>query len=244
MVSLRPHLAGLTAHAVPEFLRGFAAVLVTLAWLGSPQSVRSSPALDSWIAAQTNIQTWSAEFTQTRSLKALSQPLKASGHVWFAAPNRFHWELGDPAQTIAVRDAAEMLVIYPNLKRAERYPLDGREAGPWRDALALLEAGFPRSRQELESRFKILSETRLDDIVALDLQPKPPAARRMMPRIRVEFSAVDYSLRGTELHFADGSTLRNDFKKPTLNPTLDPHLFHPKLDEGFKIVEPLKKAAF
>src|SRR5258708_6942923 len=33
-----------------------------------------SAALNSWLAAQTNIQTWSADFLQTRTLKALTQP--------------------------------------------------------------------------------------------------------------------------------------------------------------------------
>jgi len=32
-----------------------------------------------WFAAQTNLQSWSADFTQTRSLKVLSQPLVANG---------------------------------------------------------------------------------------------------------------------------------------------------------------------
>jgi hypothetical protein len=35
-----------------------------------------------------------------------------------------------------------MLVIYPKLKRAERYPLHDQAAGPWKDTLALLEAGI------------------------------------------------------------------------------------------------------
>src|SRR5437667_5010187 len=105
----------------------------------------SSSALGAWLISQTNIQTWSAEVIQTRALKSLTQPLTASGHVWFAAPNRFRWELGNPPLTIAVRAPKEMLVIYPRLKRVERYPLEGNQAGEWRDALALLEAGFPRS---------------------------------------------------------------------------------------------------
>ena len=33
----------------------------------------------------------------------VNQVLTESGHVWFAAPNRFRWELGHPAKTIAVR---------------------------------------------------------------------------------------------------------------------------------------------
>src|SRR5881296_2017055 len=55
-----------------------------------------------WLQAQTNIQTWSADVKQIRSLKTLLQPLTATGHVWFAAPNQFRWEIGQPPQTIAV----------------------------------------------------------------------------------------------------------------------------------------------
>ena len=41
---------------------------------------------DSWLNAQTNIQTWSADVVQTRNLKSVAQPLTAEGRVWFAAP--------------------------------------------------------------------------------------------------------------------------------------------------------------
>src|SRR5262249_20656241 len=77
------------------------------------QAADTNAILNSWFAAQTNLQTWSADFTQTRTLKALTQPLVAVGRVWFAMPNRFRWELGSPPQTIALRNADEMLVIYP-----------------------------------------------------------------------------------------------------------------------------------
>src|SRR6266581_4757742 len=53
--------------------------------------------LAQWLSAQTNLQTWSADVTQTRSLKTLTQPLTARGRVWFAAPNRFRWELLEPS---------------------------------------------------------------------------------------------------------------------------------------------------
>src|SRR5262245_49144133 len=48
-----------------------------------------STTLSGWLQAQTNFQSWSASFIQTRSLKALKDPLVSTGHVWFAAPNRF-----------------------------------------------------------------------------------------------------------------------------------------------------------
>ena len=135
-----------------------------------------------------------------------------------------------------------MLVIYPNLKRAERYRLAGNDTGPWRDALSLLEAGFPRSEAELQSRFKIIQQTSTNEVTELTLQPKSSAARKMIPQIKIAFSASDFSLRATELQFADGSTMRNDFKNAILNPHIDENLFAPRLDSAFKIVEPLKKS--
>lgn len=200
-----------------------------------------SPEVAAWLEAQPKIESWSADFLQTRSLKSLAQPLTASGHVWFHAPNRFRWELGHPAQTIAVREPAELLVIYPRLKRVERFPLAGSATGPWRDALALLEAGFPRSAAELEGQYNILSQANKAGQVELVLQPKSAAARRMMPQITIEFDPHDYSLRATVLKFADGSTMRNDFKSPVLNPKIDPQLFEPPIPSDYKVVEPLKK---
>jgi outer membrane lipoprotein-sorting protein len=196
--------------------------------------------LDNWLAAQPKIQTWSSDFIQTRTLKALTQPLTATGHVWFAEPNRFRWELGRPAQTIAVREPQEMLVIYPLLKRVERYPLTSDQPGPWRDALALIEAGFPRNRSDLESHFRILSQTARSNACEIALQPRSASARRMMPQIKIVFGTNDLQLHATELQFADGSTLRNDFTNTVINPPVDAALFAPKIASDFKVVEPVK----
>ncbi|HEY2953239.1 MAG TPA: outer membrane lipoprotein carrier protein LolA [Verrucomicrobiae bacterium] len=216
--------------------------IVCLSYLFLPsQSRAADPALTAWLAAQTNIQTWSAEVIQTRTLKTLAQPLTNTGHIWFAAPNRFRWEIGSPAQTIAVRQAVEMLVIYPRLKRAERYPLDGELKSQWKEMLDLLEAGFPRSQSDLETRFKMLSLTSSNDVHRVALQPRSPAARRMMPQITITFSTIGFALRATELQFADGSTLRNEFRNAILNPKLDAGAFEAKLGDDYKIVEPLKK---
>jgi outer membrane lipoprotein-sorting protein len=199
------------------------------------------PTVESWLAAQTNIKTWSADFVQTRNFKSLTQPLTKKGHLWFAAPNQFRWELGNPAETIAVKGPNELQVIYPRLKRVERFPMSGEQAGPWKDALALLEAGFPRNASELETQYNILQQSVQKPVARVVLQPKSAAARRMMPQILIEFDTEKLSLRSTELQFADGSSFRNDFDHALLNPSLDPQQFTPALPSDYKIVEPLKK---
>lgn len=217
------------------------AAAVLMAWPRRAAAAELNAAVQSWLAAQTNIQTWSADFVQTRALKTLTQPLTALGHVWFQAPNLFRWELGHPPQTIALRAPSELLIFYPRLKRVERFALTGERTGPWRDALALLETGFPRSQAQLESQYNLLGQSVTNETCELVLQPKSSSARRMMPQIKIEFDTRTSSLRGTELQFADGSTLRNDFKDAVLNPHIDPKMFSPEIPSDYKVTEPLRK---
>ena len=227
------------------YVKHYLQILMLLVFAAGSRDTSSgaalSPVLKSWLAAQTNMQTWAAEVVQTRTLKSLSQPLTATGHVWFAAPNRFRWELGSPAQTIAVRAPQELLVIYPRLKRVERFPLSGQQSGPWRDALALLEAGFPRSEAEMEkqynTRFRKVAREHLRTRHATKVSRRAPNDPADQNRLRHQ----ELLAGGTELQFADGSTMRNDFKNEVLNPPIDEKLLSPDIPKEYKVVEPLKK---
>jgi outer membrane lipoprotein-sorting protein len=215
------------------------AALCLLARDAAAQS--SATLLDRWISAQTNLHTWTADCTQTRSLKVLSQPLVASGKVWVMVPDRFRWELGQPAQTVALRQPDQLLILYPRLKRVEKYPLRGAQTGPWKDALALLEASFPRSRADLESHFRVLSITETNSMMQVTLQPKSASARKFMAEIQVDVSTNGFSPIATELRFSDGSSMRNDFTNVVINAPLGEDLFDAKLDPSFSVVEPLRQ---
>ena len=113
--------------------------------------------------------------------------------------------------------------------------------GQWKDTLALLEAGFPRSQVDLEKQFKVVSVIATNDVNIATLQPRSASARRMMPQITLAFATNDFQLRATELQFGDGSTMRNEFRNAELNPKLDATLFAPRLEPDFKVVEPMKR---
>jgi outer membrane lipoprotein-sorting protein len=194
-----------------------------------------------WLAAQSNLKTWTADFTQTRTLKTLKRPLKSHGHLIFAAPNNFRWQLGDPAQTIAIRNSNEMTVVYPKLKRAERYPLSGAGNEPWRDALALMDAGFPTSAAELESRFKLVSLRFTNDLAQIALEPRSAMAKKFMSEVQLSLHTNDYSMVANQLQFSDGSILRNDFTNAVKNPTLTLDEFDAKIPSDYTVVEPMKK---
>jgi outer membrane lipoprotein carrier protein len=222
MVSLRAHLAGLAAAALT---------------LAGPVSAEIGNVLD----AQAGLKSWTADFVQTRTLKSLKQPLRTPGHLYFVAPNIFRWELGDPTQTIAVRTSNEVLLIYPPLKRAERYSVAANERNQWQEMLSLLDAGFPRSQRDLESRFKIVSDREDGGKTHLVLQPKAASARRWMQEMELVFDSAAKSLVATELRFADGSSLRNDFNNERKNAEIAPELFRPEIPPDYKVIEPAKR---
>lgn len=195
---------------------------------------------DKWFAVQTNLQSWSADFIQTRSLKVLSQPLVSTGKVW-VKPGEFRWELGQPAQTILLRQPDQLLIVYPRLKRAEKYPLAGVPSGPMKDGLALLDASIPRDRATMEKRFRLLSATETNSVLQMTLQPRSDSARKFIGEIVIGFHTNDFTIAATEMKFADGSRLRNDFTNVVLNLPMDPKLFDEKLPPDYTTVEPLKQ---
>lgn len=219
-------------------LCGVLAVWLTAGGAGFTEQVEDF--LSAWLDPRQPLRTWSADFIQTRTLKGLAEPLRTPGRLWFAAPDRFRWELGAPPQTIAVRRAGELLVLYPRLKRAERYPLSAAGGEPWRDALSLLDAGFPSSRSELEARFRLASLTGTNDLVTLTLEPRSPGVRRFLREIRLTLRRPERMMVAQEVHLGDGAVLRNDFTNVVANGTVDPALFEPDLPADFTVVEPFK----
>lgn len=210
--------------------------------LSSAESAQlGKEALHRWLAAQTNLTTWSAAFRQTRHLKAFTEPLVSTGRVWFAAPSSFRWELGGAMpQSIAIGSGERLTLLYPRLKRAEIYDMaGGGERNQWKDSLSLLKVGFPRSPEELWSQFRALGVAAEAEAVVVGLEPKAALTRRWIPEIKLTIGPRS-ELLATELVFSDGSRLRNDFSDARPNLELDPGLFEGKPPEGFKATSPLR----
>lgn len=251
MVSIQSHLAGTkqrVSHTPSHFASVFkkiarCGVSVLLVWIASVPSVSASSIdfddalLNQWLNAQTNLVSWASEFIQIRKFPTLTKPLETVGRVSFKAPHSFRWQLGDSVRTVAVRHQDDLMIYYPRLKRAERYSLSAESKGPWKDAMNLLDAGFPRSRVELESRFEIIEMKTQDGIGLLTLRPKNQRARRMLAKVGLEFDARVLDLKATEVEFADGSTMRTEYRNPSANPDLPDTLFHLDLPSDVRVSE-------
>ena len=193
-----------------------------------------------WFEVQTNLQSWSGDFTQTRTLTVLNQPLVSQGKVWVKR-GEFRWELGQPAQTIVLRTPDQLLIVYPRLKRAEKYPLGAVPTGPMKDALALLDASLPRDRAAMEQNFRLVSAALTNSILQMTLQPRSEAARKFIGEVIIGFHTNDYIIASTEMKFADGSKLHNDFINVVVNQPPDPKLFEAAVPTDYTVSEPLKQ---
>ncbi|MCU0771178.1 MAG: outer membrane lipoprotein carrier protein LolA [Verrucomicrobia bacterium] len=198
------------------------------------------PILAAWLEAHQKLQTWSADLVQTRHLAALAQPLVATGRVHYSQPGLFRWELGQPPETIAVRSPHELLLIYPGLKRAERYPLGPAQPGPLRDALTLMEAGFPKNEATLREGYAVSTQPAADGLCRIQLEPKTATAKRLVTRVSLTFQTNVFNLTASEIEFADGSRLQNQFSRRLSNQPLPPDLFSTNLPPDYRLVEPFK----
>jgi outer membrane lipoprotein-sorting protein len=214
--------------------------LVLLLALLDCQAGEYDAQFNKWFEVQTNLQSWSGEFTQTRTLTVLNQPLVSAGKVWVKR-GEFRWELGHPVATVVLRQPDQLLIIYPRLKRAEKYPLGSVTVGPMKDVLALLDASLPRDRASMEEHFQLLSASLTNSILQMTLQPRSEAARKMIGQVVIGFHTNDYIIATTEMKFADGSRLQNAFTNITVNQPLAPELFEASVPSNYTVVEPLKQ---
>ena len=191
--------------------------------------------LRSWLEASTHLNRFQAEFQQTRHLKALTQPLVSTGRVWFSAPDRFRWELGDPPQSVAVRSGDTLLILSPRLRRAESYSLGGNPTGPARDLMGLLDGAFPRSIEDWKGRFEITGVSTNQGMLRLDLRPRSPAARKLMPVLIVGLDPGSLYLRLTEMVMVDGSRIRSEFGTLRTNAPIPSELFSLEVDPAWKL---------
>jgi outer membrane lipoprotein-sorting protein len=109
------------------------------------------------------------------------------------------------------------------------------------EALALLDAGFPRDRQTFDARFQVKALAQTNAIYLLSLEPVRAGTRRMIPLIQLTLATNDFELLANEITLPDGSRMRNDFTNACLNATFATDQFTPTLGTEFKITEPMKR---
>jgi outer membrane lipoprotein carrier protein len=180
-------------------------------------------ALDAWLVRQSSIRTLEVSFTQERRLPALKQVVSSPGKLSFAKPNRVRWQLGEPAETLAISDGTTLTLIEDAGKSVRQIPADSPRAARF----SMLSGGSFANPEAFHAAFTIV-ETRVAlGIHQYTLQAKDRRMRSEVPWIFIDIDPARNELRALEMELRDRSRVRTLFHDPQFNLELPIERFRP-----------------
>ena len=178
--------------------------------------------LKRWIARQKEVRTVQADFTQTRSFRALRDPLTSPGRIYFRAPHSFRWEIGDPAKTVVLRQGDTAYLIQPAKKRAERFSAAALGTPGGANPLPMVNFPLADSFEDFNRQFEVRTIGVEGTRCHVELLPRDTQSQKFLDGLTLEFDTATGYLIAFEVRTHDGSTLRNDFSNVRFNEKVPP----------------------
>lgn len=186
--------------------------------------------LDAWLRRQVSVTTLDASFVQERRLPALKAPLSTPGRLTFAKPDKIRWQLGEPAETLAVADGTTITLMDIPTKTARRIALDSPQALRF----SLLSGKAFQSPEMFYATFDLIESRVIAGIHQYTVKPKDRRLRGQVPWIFLDIDPRKNELRALEMELQDRSRLRTVFNNPRFDQKLDASLFRTDLS-GYQV---------
>jgi outer membrane lipoprotein carrier protein len=178
-----------------------------------------------WIAQQGDIRTLSADFVQTRRLRVLRDPVARPGHLWFATPGGFRWQLGDPPEMIALRRKDAVYLISVKARKFTRQDPAAMAAKSGMRDMPMMEFPMATDYADFTRRFEVRSIKVDGNRCTANILPRDAGARKFLQKVEVVFDPETGDMQAFEVAFRDGSALRNEFSNVQVNRRIDPAIF-------------------
>ena len=179
--------------------------------------------LRAMIASQKTIRTLSADYTQTRSLRTLRNPLVSKGRFRYEAPANFRWEAETPVRSALVGNASGIYLIHRDGKKTVTRKLaSGTPEQAGFPGAPLLAAG---DFETFRRAFRILSLTTTGTECHAVLQPLGGDAARGVSEVRIDFDRTTGEWSRLGIVTRDGSSIHYKFSNIRRNPKLPEGLF-------------------
>jgi len=186
--------------------------------------------LHAWLKIQPSILTLDAAFTQERKLPALKNPTSTRGRLTFKKPDQFRWQLGEPAETLAISDGTTLTLIQTREKSARQIPADSPQASRF----SMLTGKAFQSIESFNQAFEVTAWRVESGIHQYTLKPKDRRLQGQVPWIFLDIEPLQNTLTALEMMLQDKSRVRTIFDQPQINKPTAPGLFQPDLS-GLKV---------
>jgi outer membrane lipoprotein carrier protein len=193
------------------------------------QSVVDTKPLHIWLKKQENIRSIQATFTQTRSLPSVRKPLTTTGKLTMQKPQRFRWELGDPASSMAISDGTTTYLMDMVKLQARKIGVDDPASKPF----SLMASKAFENKDSFHQTFHIQQQTQVDAVFLYSLLLRDAAAAKHLREVILSISN-DGDIKAIELVLSDQSRIKTTMNAVKLNAAIPATTFTPNL-QGFKV---------
>ena len=173
-----------------------------------------------------------ADFQEEKDVHLMNEPIRSSGKVWFAAPNKFRREVKGNSPSITVSDGQQLWIYYPKFQSAEHYSL-GKHS-PLDAGIAALTAAL--NLDNVENSYHITAH-KLEQGYELQLVPRNPSLKRLLKTFTVQMSA-DLEVRRTEMDQPNGDHIVTIYANESRVP-IPPATFEFTPPPGTNVTNPL-----
>ncbi len=162
---------------------------------------------------QQKYQTVSVDVRQTKKSPALSEETKLKGHLWLKPGKAFRWELGTPAEQVAVFDGSTLIFLDEKKKTAKKVAAEDRKAKP---LFLMLGFGEGASFQKIEENFSVSGTNTVDEHFIVSLVPKGSLRRGIISLVMQVNTRTSFMER-IEYVQKDGTKVTTEFYPPKVN---------------------------
>ena len=185
--------------------------------------VAPAPEAERLLAALRQPTSVSAQFVQTKTMRAFVRPQQARGDVLMARPRRLRWRYATPYKMELLQDGDAVAMRYPDLQRTQRVNLaDDPSMKSVFDTLLFFQDADAAA---IDARFVV----QVLDAGAghLRLTPRSEGAEKLLAQVQVWIDPAVGAMRRVDLVEPDGDATRIEFTDVRVNVPAPEDAFRP-----------------
>ena len=180
---------------------------------------------------QAQVRTMTANFTETKELRLLRDPVVSKGKFYYTRPNDVLWEYTDPTPKAFLISRDELLAYYPEEKRAEKLDISRYQS-------RLLKVfGIGQVSEDLKKYYELsLSEPGpRQGIYELILSPRRRMVRKRIEEVRFWIDSKSFLPLRMQYFEKDGDKTTLAFDDTQVNGVIDEATYRIDLPPDVKI---------
>lgn len=164
----------------------------------------------SWLAERDKAGDLRIDFTFTKSLPALKEPITSSGRFWSYADGRFLWEMGMPPTSVLRYDGVTLESWEAVENKWHKLDPTDRRMRVWMNFLGARKLTV----EELTRDFLITTPEARKPMARMILEPRSKQEKKRLKQLELEFDTSKNQLMRLRVEQGDGGSQAMNFKAP------------------------------